>query len=148
MRDLHNSIRFQRGISAISGAADNVAQVSQIIDRAGYESLEFVISTGTLVDADATFTVLVEDSVNADFTSQTTVAAADLLGTVGNAGFQFDDDNEIRKIGYRGSKRYVRLTITPATNTGAWPICAVAVLGNPRHSPNQNAAGADVTQAP
>ena len=32
------------------------------------------------------------------------------------AGFQFDDDNELRKIGYVGIKRYVRATITPSGN--------------------------------
>ena len=30
------------------------------------------------------------------------------------AGFQFDSDNQVRKLGYVGNKRYTRLTITPA----------------------------------
>jgi hypothetical protein len=34
------------------------------------------------------------------------------------AGFTFAADNSERTIGYNGSKRYVRLTVTPANNTG------------------------------
>ena len=33
------------------------------------------------------------------------------------------------KLGYLGIKRYVRLTLTPANNTGNIPMCAIAVLG-------------------
>jgi hypothetical protein len=56
------------------------------------------------------------------------------------AGFQFDDDNEVRKLGYVGNKRYTRLTITPAANASATLIAAVAVLGNPDSAPVTQAA--------
>ena len=52
------------------------------------------------------------------------MAAADLLGTTAGASFTFSDDNKIAKIGYIGSKRYVRLTVTPSNNTGAVLISA------------------------
>jgi hypothetical protein len=60
------------------------------------------------------------------------------VGTEALAGFQFDDDNECRKIGYRGSKRYVRLTITPANNASAAVLSAVALLGRPARHPTAN----------
>ncbi len=137
MRDLHNNIHVARAISPVS-VADNTAQVSQIIDRQGYESLEFVIATGSLADADATFVVLVEDSDDSGLSGSRAVPDAELLGTEVQAGFQFDDDNEVRKIGYLGDKRYVRLTITPANNSGASLIAAVAVLGHPSYTPTIN----------
>lgn len=134
MRDLHNNVAVRRAISPVS-VADTTAQVSQIIDTAGFESLEFAINIGSVGDADATFTVLVEDGAAANLSDAAAVADGDLLGTEVLAGFQYDDDNEVRKIGYVGNKRYVRLTITPVNNASAALVSAVAVLGHPRHAP-------------
>lgn len=137
MRDLHNNIHVARALSPVS-VADNTAQVSQIIDRQGYESLEFVIATGSLADADATFVVLVEDGEASNLSDAAAVSDTNLLGTEVQAGFQFDDDNEVRKIGYLGDKRYVRVTITPANNASASLLSVVAVLGHPSYTPTIN----------
>lgn len=137
MKDLMNSIHPLRAISPVS-VADNTAQVSQIIDRQGYESLTFVIATGSIADADATFTVLVEDGDASNLADAVAVSDQYLLGTEVLAGFQFDDDNETRKIGYIGNKRYVRLTITPVNNASAALLSAVAVLGHPALAPTIN----------
>lgn len=137
MRDLHNNIHVTRAISPVS-VSDTTAAVSQIIDRQGYQSLEFVIATGSIADADATFTVLVEDGEVANLSDAAAVTDANLLGTEVLAGFQFDDDNETRKIGYIGDKRYVRLTITPVANASAALFAAVAVLGHPNYTPTIN----------
>jgi len=137
MKDLMNNIHVTRAISPVS-VADNTAQVSQIIDRRGYDSLTFLIATGSIADADATFVVLVEDGDNSALSDAAAVADSELLGTEVLAGFQFDDDNETRKIGYLGTKRYVRLTITPANNASAALLSAVAVLGHPSLVPTAN----------
>lgn len=137
MRDIHNNIHPVRAISPVS-VADNTAQVSQIIDRQGYDSLEFVILTGSLADADATFGVLVEHGDAANLSDAAAAPDADLLGTEALASFTFADDDETRKIGYRGAKRYVRLTITPAANASAALLAAVAILGNPAVAPTAN----------
>lgn len=127
MKDIHNKFTVLRAVSPVSDG-DNTALVSQIIDTMGYHGLEFIILTGSLADADATFTVLVEDGSASDLTGGAAVADDFLLGTENQASFQFDDDNETRKIGYIGGKRYVRLTITPANNASAALISAVALL--------------------
>ena len=134
MYDLHNSIKVSRAISPVN-TTDNTAMVSQIIDMQGYGSLEFLIATGSLADANATYTVLVEDGAISTLTDNVAVADEFLLGTEALAGFQFDDDNKVRKIGYQGNQRYVRLTITPASNTGDSYISAVAVQGTARTNP-------------
>lgn len=136
-KDLHNNIDVKRAISPVSEAG-NTALVSQILDTRGYESVELVIATGSIADADATFTVLIEDGDNAALSDAAAVADAFLLGTEAQAGFQFDDDNECRKIGYVGGKRYVRATITPANNASAALVAAVWVLGNARTAPSVN----------
>ena len=137
MRDLHNNIHVKRAISPVS-VADNTAQVSQIIDRQGYESLEFVIAMGSLADADATFTALVEHGDAANLSDAAAVPDAGLLGTEALASFIFSDDDKVRKIGYVADKRYVRLTITPAANASAALLSAVAILGHPAIAPTSN----------
>lgn len=134
MKDLHNSIKVSRAISPVS-VADTTAQVSQILDTANFSANELVIATGSIADADATFAVLLEEGDNSALSDAAAVADADLLGTEALAGFQYDDDNETRKIGYIGSKRYIRATITPTGNASAALLSAVWVQAGPRVAP-------------
>ena len=110
-------------------ATDNTALVSNIIDTNGYEALTFVIATGTLADADATFAVTVDHGSDSGLSDAASVPADQLAGTLANASFTFAADGACRKIGYIGYKRYVRLTITPSANTGNAPIAVVAIQG-------------------
>lgn len=137
MRDLFTNINVRRVISPVS-VSDNTAQVGQIIDRKDFESLTYLIATGSIADADATFAVLLEESDDSGMSGATAVVDADLLGTEVLAGFRFDDDNETRKLGYVGSKRYTRLTITPSGNASAAVISAVALMGHPQIKPTAN----------
>lgn len=127
MQDLiHNKIEVRRMISPVV-VSDNTAQVSQIIDLQGYDACEIVVATGTLADADATFTALLEDGDAANLSDNAAVASTARLGSL--PSFVFSDDDKVFKVGYLGAKRYLRLTITPANNTGSAPIAAVAILG-------------------
>ena len=60
--DLHNNIN-PTGIAAtgVITVSDTTAVVSGIVDLQEGEACEFVIATGTLADADATFTTLIEE---------------------------------------------------------------------------------------
>lgn len=138
MRDLMNNIHPLRVISPQAATTDNTAFVGAIIDRQGYNSLTYVIVTGTEADADVTTTVLLEHGDQANLSDAAAVPDAQLLGTEALAAFTFADDNETRKLGYIGSKRYTRLTITPANNAGNFFVAAVAVLGHPNLAPTPN----------
>ena len=135
MKDLFHSIHPVLAIAPVS-VSDNSPLVSAVIDRQGYDSASFVIVTGALVDADATFAALLEESDNGtDFTA---VADSDLLGTEALASFTFAEDNKTRKLGYVGAKRHLRLTVTPAANASSALIAAVALLGHPHLAPTAN----------
>ena len=137
MRDnLHNNA-FRVAISPPAAAvADNTAIVGNWIDRLGFEALTFGILTGTLVDADATFGVLVEDANASNQSDAAPVSDNDLISQTDGvppevaAGFTIAADDATRKIGYIGVKRFARITVTPAGNTGAAPIAAVALLSH------------------
>lgn len=132
--DIHSIIDVRRAISP-QAVADNTPLVSAIIDRQGFEALEFVIATGTLSDADATFAALVEEGDVSTLTDAAAVSDKDLLGTEAKASFTHADSDKVFRIGYRGYKRYVRLTITPSGNAASALISAIAVLGGPHLAP-------------
>lgn len=137
-RDLMNNITPKVAIAPVV-VTDGTAQTSDAIDTQGYESVTFVIATGTLADADATWTVTVYEGSTSTQGDHTAVADADLIGTEALAGFTFADDSEGRKIGYRGSERYVSIKIDDDTaNTGNAPMCAIALLGHPHSAPTDN----------
>ncbi len=126
--DLFNNINLKLGISPYDHATGDAAVSTEIIDMQGNSSLTFAIATGSLADADATFAVLVEEGDASNLSDAAAVADADLLGTEALAAPLFSDDNKVLKIGYKGIKRYVRLTITPANNTGAALLCVIAIV--------------------
>lgn len=133
MNDVHPVLAFAPVV-----IADNTAATSGAIDTAGYESATFVIATGTLADVDATFTVEVLEGDTATQGEHTAVADADLIGTEALASFTFAGDDSCFKIGYKGTKRYVSISVTPAANTGNAPLAAICVLGHPEDRPTSN----------
>src|SRR6185295_3263129 len=136
MRDLFNNVALRRAMSPVAAGTDNTAYVSQIIDMQGWRSLLWAILIGTNTDADATFTVLVEEGDAANLSDAAAVDDKDLLGTEAGASFTFTHDDSVRKIGYKGRKRYCRLTITPAgNNSGNIFIASAAILGHPAAAP-------------
>lgn len=140
MRDYMNGIHIARAISPQAARTDNTAIVSQIVDVAGFQGLVFAINIGANTDTNATFAVLVEDGDQANLSDAAAVADAKLTGTEALAGFTAaDDDNKLKKIGYVGNKRYVRLTITPSGNdSGNIFVDAIAILFGGRYAPAAN----------
>ncbi len=135
MRDLYNNIDPRRGFSPAAAVADNTAYVSEIIDMRGFKSLVWLIIIGALVDADATFVVLMEHGDDSGLTDAADVDDSQMDPTEAIVSFDFADDDSVRKIGYVGEKRYVRLTITPADNTGDAFIAIMALLGDADRRP-------------
>lgn len=138
MKDLMNRIHPLVVLAPVAAITNDTALVGAIIDRKNFESLTYVLITGTDADADATFTVLLEESDASNMSGAVAVADADLLGTEALAGYTFADDAETRKLGYVGNKRYTRLTVTPTNNTGNFFLAAVALLGHPQLKPTAN----------
>ena len=138
MRDMFNNINVLPVINPAQNGSTNTAIVGAIIDRQGYNALTYIIQYGSISDADATFTTLLEEGDAAALGDASAVADADLLGTEVLATPLFSDDNKVFKLGYTGNKRYTRLTITPAANTGDVYCSSIALLGEPDHVPTVN----------
>ena len=138
MRDLLDGIHLARAVSPAAAVTDNTPYVAQIVDRRGFDSVVFAILTGSLADADATFAVTLHHGDDPSLADADVVPADQISGTLAAAGFAFGDDDEVRKVGYRGTKRYVRLTVTPSGNAGNAFLAAVAILGHPAMQPTAN----------
>jgi len=136
MRDIMNGLDLKRAISPQAARTDNTAIVSQVADLRGYDGCMLAINLGANTDANATFAVLIEDSD--DGTNFTAVADEYLNGTEALAGFDFSDDNELRKIGYNGIRRHVRATITPSGNDSGNIFVAAEWVLRPLRVPPAN----------
>jgi hypothetical protein len=123
-RDLKDNITVNPVLH--SDPADNTASVGVVQDHRGSKSHTYVIHAGSLVDADMTLTALLEES-DSSGSGFTAVDDAYLLGTEAGASFIFSEDNIVKTLGYIGYKRYTRLTLTPAANTGAASYSAVCI---------------------
>jgi hypothetical protein len=138
MRDLANNLNLKPAFLPGAAVTDNTVQTSTILDTYGFGAAMLALVTGTLTDADATFTVAFNESNDPAMAGANAVAAIDMIGTPALGSFDFSSDNVCRKIGYIGNKRYVQATITPANNTGNLFVSGMWVLGKAAHAPTTN----------
>lgn len=132
MKDIHNNVKASRVLAPVS-ITTSTTTAGQIIDTKEFGSLEFVIAAGALNAG--SFTPLLEHSDAANMADSAVVPVAELLGTIAGATFANTEDNLVKKIGYRGIKRYVRLSIVSAGASGANLIGAVALQSVPAVAP-------------
>ncbi|UYQ70655.1 hypothetical protein OF122_11275 [Pelagibacterium flavum] len=126
MRDLYNNIGAELALapSVKSAAADGIA-----IDTKGFRSLAFVVNTGAIVSA-GDFGIVVQES---DTTTSGDFTDADASVVDSNAPATLAANSSYR-LGYRGFKRYVRVSLTKAGGTSI-AAGASAVLGHPIEAP-------------
>jgi hypothetical protein len=142
MQDLHNNIDAQRVIGPVAIGA-NATKTGKIIDRQGYGGVEFICEYGAVTTTGSVVTLVVfEGAVTGTMTS---VANADLLGTEVLAGLPATTprtsgvaQNVTKRVGYRGTKRYVRVDSISTGTTSVGCISVAAVLHSPELSPVAN----------
>lgn len=132
MRDMHNSISVLHAITpqAVSTTGAANGRLSAALDRRGFETVEFIYSSGASASVADTITpvILEGDTTNGSFTS---VAAADLLGT--EAALTLTAAKSGR-VGYGGNKRYLKIRLY-GTGTATAIVAATAILGTPAIRP-------------
>lgn len=133
----------------LSAPADHVYTdfYSDILDTKGFESAQLSALIGILtgVDGSNTLTITAEESdttANGDFT---TVAVGDLDGafTLIDAA---TEDVVLQSVGYKGTKRYIRLLFNfVGTGIGASLLAAIGLLSHARVLPVTAPAAVSVT---
>lgn len=141
-KDLHSNIKQRLALSPVAlGATGTTA--GRIIDRQGYGGVEFLIGYGAVTTTGSVVTVIVKEG---DVTGTlTSVADADLVGTEALAGLPAQTPRTsgvgqqvVKRIGYKGSKRYVNVSLVNTGTTSAGLFWADAVLFNPEVGPVSN----------
>tara|TARA_R110002051_G_scaffold325869_1_gene432660 strand:+ start:14287 stop:14673 length:387 start_codon:yes stop_codon:yes gene_type:complete len=126
MKDLHSKIGL---VQALAPAVVAATATSAAIDLQGFNSAVVAINTGAIVTA-GDFTTKLQESDTTTSGDFADVAAADLLGTF-PASLAADS---VYKVGYVGTKRYVR---TVTTKNGGTSVAAgiMVVIGHPSDAP-------------
>ncbi len=132
MRDMHNNISVLHAITPAAVGTTGIAggKLSGALDRRGFETVEFIYSSGASASVADTITPVVYegDTTNGSFTS---VAAADLLGTEAALTLTVAKTG---RVGYIGNKRYLKIRLF-GTGTATAVVAATAVLGTPAIRP-------------
>jgi hypothetical protein len=126
MNDLHNNLY---GTPTINPGVKTAAVTGSSVDLQGYDGAEIVINVGTRTDS--TFVTNLQESDDASTWSD--VAAADMIGTEPTIS---GTSNTVYQLGYKGSKRYVRLNsgfVAGGASAGA-AFGAVVIRGLKRHN--------------
>lgn len=131
MRDLHNNLNAARGISPAAIISANGTTTGQTIDVIEYGSVEFIFLAGAITDG--TFTVTLYEGDESDMSDEAAVADADLLGT--EPVFASTDDNTVKRVGYKGNKRYVRAKVVQTGATTGGFLSCIVVQGHPKLAP-------------
>ncbi len=142
MHDLHNNSRALRVISPVAVGTTGTGQTGKVIDRQGYGGVEFICSYGSITATGAVFTATVKEG---DVTGTlTSVADGDLIGTELLAGVAATttrtsgvSKNVVKRVGYRGNKRYVNCSIKSTATAGTIVSCE-AILYSPSVMPAPN----------
>ena len=112
--------------NSLAPAARTASANGTGIDLANFASATVAFSVGTITDG--THTPSVEESD--DNTTFNAVAAADLIGSLAALA-----SNTNQRVGYRGSKRYLRAVSTVAGATTGGVYAAVVIRGDGRKQP-------------
>jgi hypothetical protein len=141
-KDLHSNIKQSLAIIPAAIGA-NATKTGLIIDRKGYGGVEFVIDYGSVTTTGTIVTAVVKEG---DVTGTlTSVADADLIGTEALVSLlaatprTAGTTKEVSKrVGYKGEKRYVQLSLVQTGVTSVGCVSATALLFNPSLAPVSN----------
>tara|TARA_R110000824_G_scaffold47353_3_gene134938 strand:+ start:4466 stop:4861 length:396 start_codon:yes stop_codon:yes gene_type:complete len=129
MRDLYSNVKTVEAF-VIAAISSDTTTAGVEVDLLKYDSCLFVAQAGTVTDG--TYTPLIQESDTSGSYSGS-VADTDLIGT--EAAAVLSATSDIKKIGYKGSKRYVKLSYVSASTTSGGTVGASAILGNPSDAP-------------
>lgn len=107
------------------------------VDLLEYEGCNFIINTGVITSGTWTVTFEHSDSEDSNFTLCTYTSSGTTGQLLGSAPGPFTStgfNDKIYKVGYIGTKRYVRCVVTE-TDMGTAIFQVIVELGAPRSAP-------------
>lgn len=134
MKDFHKNIKIVHTVKPVAVGTTGIAggQLSGVVDRRGYESVEFVVQSGGSASAADTVNMVVyeSDATGSGFAS---VADADLIGSE-TALTLSTSAGKSKSVGYRGNKRYLKIRVY-GLGTATALVAATTILARPNIAP-------------
>jgi hypothetical protein len=128
-RDLKNDIKVLNALN-IASITTNATTAGVEIDTQGYESVTFEIITGARTDG--TVTPLIQESdISGSYSGS--VDDDNLIGLESEAAISAAHSRS--RIGYIGTKRYVKLSLVSTLVTSGLTAGGSVILGDPKHLP-------------
>lgn len=116
----------------IQTISTDTTTVGETIDMFGYESVVFSIQSAAVTTG--VLTPAIYESDDSGMSGEAVVTADYLIGTIALATFGTSDDDAVKKIGYVGKKRYVRLKLVSSSSAAA-VVGAQAIQGDAHRNP-------------
>jgi len=140
--DLQSNFRPMVSVTPATIGA-NATKTGTIIDRKGFNGVQFVASYGAVTTTGTVCTLVIREG---DVTgTMTSVADADLLGTellasltAGTPRTAGVNRDVARRVGYIGNKRYVQALVVQTGVTSAAAVGVNCNLFNPQVAPVSN----------
>lgn len=130
MRDAYGNVTARATLAITTRTASgNGTGVDRAASGAMYQDAMVVVHTGTITDG--THAVDIQESD--DNSAWNSVAAGELQGT--EPSIVAADDDKVFIVGYKGTKRYLRVAVTASGTTTGGVYGATVVLANPRNAP-------------
>lgn len=131
-REMHNT-KFPNVALDLQNIVSNTNTVGNIIDiqqQPGFNSIEMYIIAGAITDG--AYAVLLEHGDDPSLSDAAPVPDDDLTNLESTADFSATDDDLVKRIGYVGGKRFLRLTLVSTGVTTGGFFTAMALLGHAR----------------
>lgn len=125
MRDFHNKTTVANAFSAAT-IATNTTTDGVTVDCQGYDAVELIARTGAWTDGAYALSIKESDASGSGFAA---APASSILG-----GQSLGAANAVAKIGYIGTKRYIRLSIASTGTTSGASLSGTALLERGRHT--------------
>lgn len=128
MRTTHNNTLAVKALASgtvQTGTTNGVAVDTGVFGN-NFRDLAFVIQSGALTDGSYAVTVEESDASGSGYAAVPTRRVVGSLPSFASAS----DDDAVKSIGVRPTKRYVRVVVTATGATTGGVLAAVAVLGN------------------
>lgn len=126
-RDLKSAVTVTQSLAP---AARTASANGTGVDLRGYDSAVVIFDLGLYTGGEFTFSIEESD----DDSTYTTVASADRQGSLPTLG-STNDDNRVVRVGYAGTKRYIRAVCTTGSPTGDAVFGALVCASHPHNAP-------------
>ena len=138
-KDLHHNIGAVTAIPPQALGVTGTGKTSKVIDRSGFDAVEFVFNYGAVTATNATVSVQILDGSTTG--ALTAVSSTYILGSTSQAGVVASPTrtsgvtkNYTKRLGYIGINRYVQCKLVPTVSGGIIAGASV-LLGTPRVAP-------------